>query len=356
MLFDLYIWSLIVQIEDVKVGAKLGKVLLNIMLYADDIILVAFSRICLQRLLDIVAEFGKKREIKFNPDKSVTMVFENEIKKKHPKKDEIIENPFVMNDTMIPVVNITRYLGIYFDDSGDFNAHLNIKINAANNRLGNLSRIGIYSKELSALTKDQIFQTMVRPILLHVCEVACYNKGDIKHIVSVETMMIKEMLGIHKLCHNTDLMPALMLRDTKSTIEYYKLKFMLRLLNHPYTSKLVPSIIKSLPEPRIYLTNNSSFLENIFKQIGIEYDYVNKHYAWNENLITSKCQAEIAKLERQFDNEKKREYVIKLRKLLNLPYDRMVNEVNLELLAIDPFHHLDGVEDLFNTQSDEEYV
>ena len=60
--------------------------------------------------------------------------------------------------------------------------------------------------------------------------------------------------------------------------------------------------------------------------------------------------------ESQFDNEKKREYVIKLRKLLNLPYDRMVNEVNLELLAIDPFHHLDGVEDLFNTQSDEEYV
>ena len=97
-------------------------------------------------------------------------------------------------------------------------------------------------------------------------------------------------------------------------------------------------------------------MENIFKQIGIEYDYVNKHYAWNENLITSKCRAEIAKLERQFDNEKKREYVIKLRKLLNLPYDRMVNEVNLELLAIDPFHHLDGVEDLFNTQSDEEYV
>jgi hypothetical protein len=97
-------------------------------------------------------------------------------------------------------------------------------------------------------------------------------------------------------------------------------------------------------------------LENVFKQIGIEYDYVNKHYVWNENLITSKCQAEIAKLERQFDNEKKREYVIKLRKLLNLPYDRMVNEVNLELLAIDPFHHLDGVEDLFNTQSDEEYV
>jgi hypothetical protein len=34
----------------------------------------------------------------------------------------------------------------------------------------------------------------------------------------------------------------------------------------------------------------------------------------------------------------------------------MVNEVNLELLAIDPFHHLDGVEDLFNTQSEEEYV
>ena len=164
------------------------------------------------------------------------------------------------------------------------------------------------------------------------------------------------MLGIQKLCHNTDLMPALMLRDTKSTIDYYKLKFMLRLLNHPYTSKLIPSIIRSLPEPRIYLTNNTSVLENMFKRIGIEFDYINKYYVWNENLITSKCKYEITKLERQFENEKKRDYVEKLRKLLNLPYDRMVTEVNLELLAIDPFHHLDGVEDLFNTQSDEEDV
>ena len=64
----------------------------------------------------------------------------------------------------------------------------------------------------------------------------------------------------------------------------------------------------------------------------------------------------ITKLGRQFENEKKRDYFEKLRKLLNLPCDRMVNEVNLELLAIDPFHHLDGVEDLFNTQSDEEDV
>ena len=64
----------------------------------------------------------------------------------------------------------------------------------------------------------------------------------------------------------------------------------------------------------------------------------------------------ITKLGRQFENEKKRDYVEKLRKLLNLPYDRMVTEVNLELLAIDPFHHLDGVEDLLNTQSDEEDV
>jgi hypothetical protein len=90
-LFALYICAIIEAVEGTKVGAVIGNMLLNIMMYADDIILVSFARICLQRLLDLVGEFGLKREIKFNPDKSLVMVFDKSIRK--TQKIEIINNP-----------------------------------------------------------------------------------------------------------------------------------------------------------------------------------------------------------------------------------------------------------------------
>jgi len=336
-LFALYICAIIEAVEGTKVGAVIGNMLLNIMMYADDIILVSFARICLQRLLDLVGEFGLKREIKFNPDKSLVMVFDKSIRK--TQKNEIINNPFKMNGLEIPLEIKMRYLGIFYDEHGSHKLHLATKMESATKRLAELNRIGIYSQEMSAHMKAQVYQTMIRPILLYGCEINCYNTGELKQIESLESMMLKEIIGVHKKCHNTDLIPALNLNYTRETIKYYKCKFMIRLLNHPLTAKLIPNIIKTLPAPRSNYVCNLSYLEEMFRNLGIPYNYEQKRYEYSIKLITESCNSQIIQIDQRFSENKTRDRVVLLRELLKLPFHQMVNSVNLEILAINPFHY-----------------
>ena len=48
--------------------------ILNIIMYADDIILVADNAVDAQLLLDAVTKFGFESKIKFNPEKTSLMV------------------------------------------------------------------------------------------------------------------------------------------------------------------------------------------------------------------------------------------------------------------------------------------
>ena len=73
--FSIYINSLIDKIADSNIGCKLGIVNANIIVYADDIVLLAPSKSALQSLVDICLEKSKELELSFNCRKTKTMVF-----------------------------------------------------------------------------------------------------------------------------------------------------------------------------------------------------------------------------------------------------------------------------------------
>jgi len=68
-LFVLYIENLIIVIDDSNLGIKIGQMIVNILSYADDIVLLANTRSELQKMIDLVERFGNGLEIKFNPMK-----------------------------------------------------------------------------------------------------------------------------------------------------------------------------------------------------------------------------------------------------------------------------------------------
>lgn len=63
-----------VTVDKMGVGIKVGRMLINIIMYADDIILVADNAVDAQTLLDAVTKFGFEIKIKFNPEKTNLMV------------------------------------------------------------------------------------------------------------------------------------------------------------------------------------------------------------------------------------------------------------------------------------------
>jgi len=331
-LFALYVWALIKEADDSGFGAKINELVLNILLYADDIILVSFSRFCLQALLNITGAFGIKREIKFNPDKSVIMIFEND--KKKPIKNEAIVNPFTLNGQNIPVVNSMRYLGIFINDDGNNKTHIEAKISYAKRKLSELSRIGIYSYEMNPLLKAQVYQTMIRPILIYGSEVSNYNIGEQRMIRTADGNMIKEIIGINKRCHHSKLTRALNLKDIGDLLNYNKCSFFLRMIKHKYTIELMKNVIVSLPPPKGRFQLTTSFFEEIFKLIKIDY-VLNKGYVWEWQNVIERTKKKIAEYDSCHLKMKDDEEVVEIRKILELPYITMVSTLNDLLLAIE---------------------
>ncbi len=69
-LFALYIESIIKHIDNSGLGIKIGTMVINILLYADDIILLANDSSEMQKMLDIVARVGSDLQVKFNSSKT----------------------------------------------------------------------------------------------------------------------------------------------------------------------------------------------------------------------------------------------------------------------------------------------
>ena len=71
--FNVYMDNLSLQLNAQPIGCSTGNIVVNHMLYADDIVLFAPSAKGLQKLLDTCFNYGCSHDIQFNPLKSVVM-------------------------------------------------------------------------------------------------------------------------------------------------------------------------------------------------------------------------------------------------------------------------------------------
>ena len=69
--------NLSIQLHRQPIGCSVGGTVVNHMLYADDIILIAPSAKVLQKLLDISHTYGCNHDIAFNPSKSGVMYIDS---------------------------------------------------------------------------------------------------------------------------------------------------------------------------------------------------------------------------------------------------------------------------------------
>ncbi|RNA12850.1 hypothetical protein BpHYR1_047429 [Brachionus plicatilis] len=101
--------DLVESIDQLNLGVKVGKMLINIVLYAYDILLMAKSR----RFAN-TGEYNegiwRKWQIKYNPSKTVLMAFGM------PKKDKNKAIKVEFEKQQIKRVNTVKYLGVPIND------------------------------------------------------------------------------------------------------------------------------------------------------------------------------------------------------------------------------------------------
>ena len=114
LFFNIYIDDLSVKLNSLNIGCIAKQLLINHLMYADDLVLISPSTAGLQKLLDICQRFGLDHDIIFNPKKSAVMLFK-------PKDAIQLNSPnFTLNSESISIVKEYNYLGCTIcDDLSD---------------------------------------------------------------------------------------------------------------------------------------------------------------------------------------------------------------------------------------------
>ena len=72
---DVYMDDLSKKLNNVNAGCFMGTALINNLMYADDILILAPSHVGLSVLLSVCSDYGLEHDIKFNSAKSNIMIF-----------------------------------------------------------------------------------------------------------------------------------------------------------------------------------------------------------------------------------------------------------------------------------------
>ena len=236
-LFAIYIEELVELVEKENLGIKIQDLQIGIILYADDIIIMSDDEKRIQRALEICEEFGSKKEIKFNPEKTQLIVFGN--KRQRNKKVSLM-----MNKKMIETHDKIKYLGVLINSKNTNEDHIQQRIRNTVKSLNAIGALGINDKILKTKIKVQLYKTYCRPILSYGCEALKINQLDQRKLKTTEGTIIKRIMGLGKRARTTKLMHALDMETTEMMLLRRKLYFMKRLMINKFTRELVTSLLK----------------------------------------------------------------------------------------------------------------
>ena len=112
-LFKAYISGISGLIEKLK-GAKIGNLNIGILLYADDVLILSHSKADTQKQLNLLTEIGQILSIKYNPIKTVYMVYNKTVKiSKQTFNNEIRQPALKLAGEMITYATNIKYLGYH---------------------------------------------------------------------------------------------------------------------------------------------------------------------------------------------------------------------------------------------------
>ena len=161
-LFSFYVDDLISQIEKSNTGTYLGNIKIDILMYADDILIITDSKVQMQKALDIVTLYGESNFLKFNAEKTCVMVSSPRF------KTSLVEaisaratGPLMLDSKPIETVPNMKYLGIHISNDNKPHAHLVGRKNATINSITKLENLCIVKEStdplLKLLTRDLIY-------------------------------------------------------------------------------------------------------------------------------------------------------------------------------------------------------
>ena len=169
-LFSLYINDLVKTLKENGPLMDIGDTLLNILLYADDMVLIADCESDLQTLLDILCEWCRKWRLSVNIDKTQIVHF-------RPSRKKRSNETFTYGNIPLKTVSSYKYLGIILDEHLNFNECVKTLATAGGRALGGIISKFKMLRNVGYRTFTKLYHSGVSPILEYSSGVWGYVKG-----------------------------------------------------------------------------------------------------------------------------------------------------------------------------------
>ncbi|MES9880123.1 MAG: reverse transcriptase family protein, partial [Sedimenticola sp.] len=168
-------------------GIDIGMINIFLLLYADDIAILATSQEQLQKGLDTLYNYCQKWKLTVNTKKSKIMIFR--------KGGRLPANlKFYYNNLEIEIVTKFSYLGVVFTPGGSFSEANNTLSGQAQKAIFKLNKYLQKFTELSPKHVLDLFEKLVVPILNYAGEVWGFNHSN--QIERVHLQFCKRLLGV----------------------------------------------------------------------------------------------------------------------------------------------------------------
>ena len=292
-LFSIFINDLVEEVNSLGLGVNIGDSTLSLLLYADDIVLLASSETDMQCMLDKVHEWCKRWRVLINTEKSKVMHF-------RPSRSKRSEFQFKFGDNLLQITDTYKYLGVTFHDLKDFRDNANRLSEAGGRALGGVISKIHHLKDFGIKTFEKLFTSFVVPVLDYSSSIWGYK--DFACLNQIQNKAIRYFLGVHKFA------PTLAINGEVGWVNSKERRWcnMIR-----YWNKLL-----SMDDTRICkrvfnwdyekcMNNWSSEVKNIMSVIGLESNFITKNTCDSlmcKTLLKDKCCADRQKSLKTFRN------------------------------------------------------
>lgn len=161
LLFSLFIDDIVDCVED---GLRIGDVVVKILLYADDIIILAETPELLQRSINKVRDYCEMWNLTVNLDKSKIMVFQKGGRRSQTEK-------WFFGEGEIETVREYKYLGLLLTPTLSMTKHLKERLALGKSAINTTWREVISQKDVPHSAKYKIFEAVMRSIVCYAGQV-----------------------------------------------------------------------------------------------------------------------------------------------------------------------------------------
>jgi hypothetical protein len=285
ILFLLFINGLGEEINKLGLGVKHGRSRVSLLMFADDIVLIAENKEDLEKIMQVTIEYSKKWRFSFNYDKCAVMVFGGQSAKVPMKYDKCTTtctcgHHWRFGDALIIETCVYKYLGVELDRRLSF---VDFKIRIAGKARQNRARIwrmGMNNGTLSVKACINMWETLVKSILEYGAEV--WGEGQWEEGEIIQREMGRRILRCSDKTTNEAVIGELGWWTMRTRRNFIKLKYWLRIVLMD-DDKLLKKIYQD--SKKEYLNKWKNNWTATIHKILIKY---NLEYLWkDETLVTS---------------------------------------------------------------------